>query len=76
MARVTQKERVKKYLDDFGSITVRQAMEDIGVGDVRSVLRDLRKDGIAIKREDKKGTNRYGDKVTFGVWSYDIKEEK
>ena len=35
MARVTQKERIIKYIKDFGSITSFQAYADLGITQLR-----------------------------------------
>ena len=67
---MTQKERVLKYISDFGSITRLEAMRDLGVGDLPSVIRYTRADGIDIVTEDEEGINRYGDKTVYGRYRF------
>lgn len=64
-ARMTQKELIIKYMEDFGSITTIEAFTDLGITKLTTRISELRKDGIIIasKRIDKK--NRYGKKVKF-----------
>lgn len=64
-ARMTQKELIIQYMNDFGSITTIEAFTDLGITKLTTRISELRKDGIIIasKRIDKK--NRYGKKVVF-----------
>lgn len=64
-----QQNRVLMWLEDHGTITVKQAMDELGIGDLRGVLRDLRNSGHCIVREDVVGVNRFGEQVKFGRWS-------
>lgn len=57
---MTQKERIRKYLDDFGSITKLEAIRDIGVMNLGARILEMRKGGDAIIRETETGRNLYG----------------
>ena len=57
---MTQKERVLKYMDDFGSISVAEAINDIGVGCLTKCISNIRKDGILIETRTVYHKNRYG----------------
>lgn len=74
MKRTGHKERVLKYMLDFGSITHNDAYVDLGVARLAAVICNLRKDGYKIKTVDEHGTNRYGDKVTYARYSFAEKE--
>ena len=74
MKRTGHKERVLKYMLDFGSITHNDAYVDLGVARLAAVICNLRKDGYQIKTVDEHGTNRYGDKVTYARYSFVEKE--
>ena len=56
-----QKERVLKYIDDFGSITVAEAITEIGVGCLTKCISNIRKDGIGIETRTVFHKNRYGE---------------
>ena len=66
---MTQKERVLKYMQDFGSITQAQAFNDLGVFRLAARIAELRQRGIPIKSEHKAGKNRYGETVYFSEYS-------
>lgn len=66
---MNQKERVKKYMEDFGSITQVEACRDLGVYRLGARIFDLRRDGVNIKKEIRSGMNRYGENVYFAEYS-------
>lgn len=57
---MTQKDRVLKYIDDFGSITVAEAITEIGVGCLTKCISNIRKSGICIETRTVFHKNRYG----------------
>ena len=70
-----QWDRVLRYLQTQGSITRAQAMADIGVANLPAVIDDLRhKVGVDIQTNIVKGTNRYGEKITYA--KYTLKEDE
>lgn len=65
--------RVLNYMLEFGSITTKQAFEDLGCTRLSEYIRRLRT-RMTIEDEIITGTNRYGEKV---FWKkYYIKENK
>lgn len=60
-----QTDRVLQYCQEYGSITTRTAMLDIGIADLQGVIRDLKKSGFTIESKWEKGVNRYGDKTPY-----------
>lgn len=65
--------RVLNYMLEFGSITTKQAFEDLGCTRLSEYIRRLRT-RMTIDDEIITGTNRYGEKV---FWKkYYIKENK
>lgn len=60
--RQTQCERIKKYFEDFGSITTLDAFLDLGVCRLASRICELRKQGYSIKAKRECVLNRYGEK--------------
>ena len=69
MRKAGHKERVLKYMLDFGSITHADAFNDLGVARLAAVICDLRKDGYRIVTNNEQSKNRYGDKVTYARYS-------
>ena len=62
---MTQKERISKYLDDFGSITPLQAMADLGIMLLGARIWEMQRAGDKIIRETEQGTNRYGQTTRY-----------
>ena len=62
---MTQKERISKYLDDFGSITPLQAMADLGIMRLGARIWEMQRAGDRIVRETECGTNRYGQTTRY-----------
>lgn len=61
MSKATQAERVLAYIDEFGSITQMQAMQDLGVMRLASRISDLKKLGYPIQSEVVAVKNRFGE---------------
>ena len=59
--KATQAERVLKYIEDFGSITQLEALNDLGVMRLASRISDLKKLGYPIASEIEAVKNRYGE---------------
>jgi hypothetical protein len=66
---LTQKDRILKYLRDFGSITPLDAMADLGCMRLASRISELEGEGYAIRKEMEKGRNRYGQKTSYARYS-------
>jgi hypothetical protein len=66
---LTQKDRILKYLRDFGSITPLDAMADLGCMRLASRISELKGEGYAIRKEMEKGRNRYGQKTSYARYS-------
>lgn len=63
-----QKDRVLKYIDDFGSITVAEALNEIGVGCLTKCISNIRKEGTLIKTDTVYHKNRYGEMTHHAVY--------
>ena len=63
--KISQKERVLKYMKDFGSITQIDAIRYLGVMRLASRISDMRAEGIGIIKETETGKNRYGEKTSY-----------
>lgn len=76
MARVTQKQRIIKYIKDFGSITSFQAYADLGITQLGARIDGLQKEGYKFKKETEKGKNRYDEPVHFTRYSFMEQDEE
>ena len=63
---MTQRQRIRKHLEEYGKITSLQAANKYGILRLSARIWDLRhKDGLNIISNPVSGVNRYGDKVYF-----------
>lgn len=68
---MTQKERIVKYISDFGSITQLDALKDLGIMRLSARIWDIRHDGMRIKATTEKAKNRYGEPVHYHRYSFE-----
>ena len=69
--RTTLKERVEKYIEEFGSITSLEAFRDLGVTRLSAVIFQIRKERVVLDKEVK-SKNRYGDSVHFKKYYFGV----
>ena len=60
--RPTQVERIKKYIEDFGSITTLEAFTELGIVRLGARISEMRKDGLNITDKQECVKNRYKEK--------------
>lgn len=66
MEKITHKDRVLKYIEDFGSISSLEAFKDLGNTRLSASIWLLRhEDGLEIDNINETKKNRYGDKTTY-----------
>ena len=65
MPKITQKQRIIKYIQDFGSITALEAMKDLGITQLGARIDGLQKDGYSFKKVWERSKNRYGEPVDY-----------
>ncbi len=61
MGKATQAERILDYINEFGSITQYEALQDLGVMRLASRISDLKKLGFPIESEIQAVENRFGE---------------
>lgn len=66
---MTQNERVLKYIEDYGSITQGEAINELGCMRLASRISDLKKAGYPIEREMIPVINRYDETVHIARYS-------
>jgi len=59
-----QADRIHQYILDFGSITTREAVMDLGILRLASRIHEMRQD-MRIDDKMESGTNRYGEPVSY-----------
>ena len=64
----TQCERILRHLNDFGTITSREAMMEYGIYRLASRISDLKKQGYTFNVSFKTEKNRYGEPTSFAVY--------
>ena len=62
---MTQKGRIRQYLDDFGSITPLEALRDLGVMRLGARIWELNRMGYTIVRDTEVSKNRYGQTTRY-----------
>ena len=62
---MTQKQRILDYLQDFGSISPREAYLDLGVMRLAARMSEIIRDGVPIEKTMEARKNRYGQTVRY-----------
>ena len=68
--KISQKERIIKYIRDYGSISSWEAYSDLGITQLGARIDQLKKEGYNFRTEWETGKNRYGDAVHFTRYSF------
>ena len=66
-----QKERILRHLEDYGSITSLEAVNEYGIMRLASRINDLKKDGYPIVKKMERGKNRYEEPTSYARYSID-----
>lgn len=74
-SRPTQAQRVLQYIEDFGSITQFEALQDLGVMRLASRVSELKKNDYPITSKMVAVYNRYGEKCMVKRYSLAKKGE-
>lgn len=62
---MTQAERIKQYLIDFGSITPMEAFSDLGITKLSTRIGEMERAGEKFERQMEKSKNRYGEPTHY-----------
>ena len=65
MAKVSQCERILRYIEENGSISSLEAMREFGCMRLASRMCDIKKMGYAVQKEREKAQNRYGETIHY-----------
>lgn len=69
---MTQCERILRHLEDYGSITSLEAIQEYGILRLASRINDLRRNGHRIVSSTVTGKNRYDETTHYSI--YKLKE--
>lgn len=61
----TQRDKVLKYIQDFGFITSWQAYQDLGISQLGARIYELKERGYEFDKTRIKTKNRYGDNTHY-----------
>lgn len=68
---MTQKEKVKEYVKEYGSISTWEAFRDLGITRLASRICDLENEGVQIVRKREAVKNRYGETTYITRYSFE-----
>ena len=66
--KLTQRDRVLMYLQDFGSITRAEAFTELGIVELPARIVELKRLGYNIITTTVYGKNRYGQPIHWAKW--------
>lgn len=66
---MTQRERIIKYINDFGKITSFQAYTDLGITQLAARIFELKQEGHEFSTQTRTSKNRYGESVHYIEYS-------
>ena len=62
---MNQCEKIKEYINEFGSISSMEAFKDLGITRLSARIMELERQGVNIERTSEYALNRYGDKTHY-----------
>ena len=63
--KTNQRQRIINYIREFGSITSKEAYDDLGITQLATRIKELKEQGYEFKTEWENSKNRYGEQVDF-----------
>lgn len=63
--KTNQRQRIINYIREFGSITSKEAYDDLGITQLATRIKELKEQGYEFKTEWENNKNRYGERVDF-----------
>ena len=74
MQKIKQQQLVLDYIEENGSITLLEAIKELGVMRLASRISDLKKAGYPVRRSMEGVKNRFGDKCYIARYSMEGSE--
>lgn len=66
---MTQHQRIRQYINDFGSITPMDAFRDLGITKLSTRIGEMIKAGEKYRKVMERTKNRYGEDVSYMRYS-------
>ena len=66
---MTQCEKILRHMEDYGSITSLEAVNEYGIMRLASRISDLKQSGVPIRKSMERGKNRYGEATSYARYS-------
>lgn len=66
---MTQCEKILRHMEDYGSISSLEAVNEYGIMRLASRISDLKRMGVPISKETVNGRNRYGEATSYARYS-------
>lgn len=63
--KVNQRQRIIDYIKQFGSITSKDAYDDLGITQLATRIKELKDQGYKFETKWESSKNRYGERVDF-----------
>lgn len=73
---MTQAQRIKAYMSEFGSISPMEAFAELGITKLATRISEMRAKGEQIIGVPEETQNRYGERVTFYRYRLPFEEEQ
>ena len=67
---MNQSEKIKNYMEQFGSITSMEAFRDLGITRLSARMMEIENQGVPLERSSETSLNRFGEKVHFTRYSF------
>lgn len=64
-----QTDRIIRHMQEYGSITPVEALQEYGIMRLASRICDIKRAGIAVEKETVTSKNRYGEPVRYARYS-------
>lgn len=62
---MSQAEKIREYIEKYGSITPLEALKEIGCMRLAARIEEIERQGMALEHKNEYATNREGKKVRF-----------
>ena len=63
--KINQRQRIINYIRENGSITSKEASDNLGIQQFGTRIKELKEEGYEFKTEWESSKNRYGEKVDY-----------
>lgn len=67
--KLTQCDRIIQFIEETGSITQMDALEQFGCMRLASRMCDIKKMGYAVEKKMEKSRNRYGEPISYARYT-------